>query len=404
MSLGVKFWIKDTNERGGMYLPEAGKRLPVRLISGDDRSSPPYAATQYEKLVKEDRVDVIISGGSSEIQKDALLLTERYGIVNINCGAPDDSLFEGTKFHLMASKGGLRSAASNPLRPQFFKEYGLTRVAQIFPDVWGWNTYSAGLKAAVEAAGLEMVLQWAAPLSGSYTTEFGAFAESFEDWSSIIDMVEQARPDALVIAFPSPAQYFLIREMRKRDLWYAYIEMTYGASMMKTGLGPEDLIYLFGGPGPSVLAASLPPPSSESEHEVTVGYTRGQFEARVREVMWPFEPSVVGLSHYLGLALWEYPVAAGSSIDGGTVMKTALGNPDGMADMLGPIEFLPNGMQKSAAPLGGGVVRQFLRDPSSGELQAVSVYPKEAAVREAEIPSPKWSARELPWRGYSLGK
>ena len=90
MSLGVKFWIADTNARGGMFVPEVGRRLPVRLVTGDDRSSPPHAVELYRQMLEQDGVDVVVSGGSSEIQELAVPLTEAAGIVNLNAGAPED--------------------------------------------------------------------------------------------------------------------------------------------------------------------------------------------------------------------------------------------------------------------------------------------------------------------------
>lgn len=392
MSMGVKFWIADVNARGGLHVPALGRRLPVRLVGADDRSHPPTAIAHYERILAEG-VDVVVSGGSSEIQELLVPLTEKAGIVNINAGAPSDDLFNGTRYHLLATGTALRGLASNPLRPKFWKQHGLTRIAQIYPETGGWIPYSEGLKAAAEAEGLTMVLRWTAPALGRWSTQYGTLPEDFTDWSGIIDRVEAARPDALVIAFPAPAQYHLLREMRRRDLWYPYVEITYGQAMTKTGLGADDLLYVF---NTGAFVPVVEKSATGGALPVTVGYTRSQFAQRTAELMPRAGAGAVGLSHYLALAMWEYLVQAGGSIDADTVMKTALSNPPGMANMLGPIEFLPNGMRRltDASDL---TIGQIQRDPDSGDLCTVTVAPDERAAGAVVLPSPTWGRRVAPW-------
>jgi len=53
-------WVAQINERGGLYVSEYGRRLPVKVIVYDDQSDAVTATRLYEKLISEDKVDVLI--------------------------------------------------------------------------------------------------------------------------------------------------------------------------------------------------------------------------------------------------------------------------------------------------------------------------------------------------------
>ena len=60
------FWKEAVNGQGGIEVQ--GKRHPVELIFYDDKSEPQTSAKLVEKLITEDRVDLLLGGfGSSQI-------------------------------------------------------------------------------------------------------------------------------------------------------------------------------------------------------------------------------------------------------------------------------------------------------------------------------------------------
>ncbi len=54
--------VADTNNAGGIFLKEEGKKLPVKLITIDDESDPGKAAAAVERLIKRNKVDLLLSG------------------------------------------------------------------------------------------------------------------------------------------------------------------------------------------------------------------------------------------------------------------------------------------------------------------------------------------------------
>ncbi len=54
--------VDDVNKTGGILVKEYGKKLPVRLIVADDESDPGKAAAAVERLIKLDKVDLLLGG------------------------------------------------------------------------------------------------------------------------------------------------------------------------------------------------------------------------------------------------------------------------------------------------------------------------------------------------------
>jgi len=70
--------IEDYNAKGGLYVPEYGKRLNITLKSYDDESNEMKCLTLIEKLITEDNVDLMFAPWSTEFNVAAFQLFEQY--------------------------------------------------------------------------------------------------------------------------------------------------------------------------------------------------------------------------------------------------------------------------------------------------------------------------------------
>ena len=55
-----RIWIDDVNAKGGIYVEEYGKKLPVELLVYDDKSDHNTMTRLIEKLITEDKVDLLL--------------------------------------------------------------------------------------------------------------------------------------------------------------------------------------------------------------------------------------------------------------------------------------------------------------------------------------------------------
>jgi len=75
-----KLAIKEVNDRGGIEIQKLGHKLPVRLIVYDDESNPEKSASLIERLIIEDKVDVLLGGMTTPIVKPQTEVAEKYHI------------------------------------------------------------------------------------------------------------------------------------------------------------------------------------------------------------------------------------------------------------------------------------------------------------------------------------
>lgn len=89
----IKLWVDDVNARGGLL----GHKVVVRLL--DDKSEIQTAIKLYEKLITEDKVDVLLAPYSSGITEAVANVNERYKMPFVAYGAASTPIWEkGRKY------------------------------------------------------------------------------------------------------------------------------------------------------------------------------------------------------------------------------------------------------------------------------------------------------------------
>ena len=58
---GLKLWMEQKNAEGGVYVKAFDKKIPLKLVAYDDQSNTATAATLYNQLITQDKVDILIS-------------------------------------------------------------------------------------------------------------------------------------------------------------------------------------------------------------------------------------------------------------------------------------------------------------------------------------------------------
>jgi len=60
--------VADVNAKGGIFIKEANKKLPVRLVIADDQSDPAKVTDAMERLIKIEKANLLLSthGGDHE--------------------------------------------------------------------------------------------------------------------------------------------------------------------------------------------------------------------------------------------------------------------------------------------------------------------------------------------------
>jgi len=75
---GYEVTARLVNRKGGIYVRELNKNLPIELIMYDDKSDPSTAAKLYERLITVDKVDFVLSPWGSSIGFPVTGICQKY--------------------------------------------------------------------------------------------------------------------------------------------------------------------------------------------------------------------------------------------------------------------------------------------------------------------------------------
>src|SRR2546422_7286750 len=107
----IKLWVDEVNARGGLL----GHTIVLRLL--DDKSDIQTSIKLYEKLITEDKVDVLLAPYSSGITEAVANVNERYKMPFLAYGASSTPIWEKGRryiFNIVAVAQGHPEGARHP--------------------------------------------------------------------------------------------------------------------------------------------------------------------------------------------------------------------------------------------------------------------------------------------------
>ena len=87
--------IEEINKQGGIFIKEAGKKLPLKLKLMDTASDPTKAADVASKLILNDKVDIMVALHTPDTVNPVTSMCERYQVPCVALDAPVDAWLTG---------------------------------------------------------------------------------------------------------------------------------------------------------------------------------------------------------------------------------------------------------------------------------------------------------------------
>jgi branched-chain amino acid transport system substrate-binding protein len=87
-------WVESVNAKGGIYVKEYGKKLPIEWIQYDDKSDHGTMVKLIEKLILDDKVDFLFPPCSTSWLFAAAPIANKYGYVLLGAEGGAESLEE----------------------------------------------------------------------------------------------------------------------------------------------------------------------------------------------------------------------------------------------------------------------------------------------------------------------
>ncbi len=201
---GIKMWVQDVNARGGIL----GRK--VDLVYYDDESKPDTGAKLYEKLITDDKVDLLLGPYSSGVTLAASTVAEKHGFPMVSSGASSTKIWgRGYK-----NVFGLYTPGTTYMNQilSFAKQKGLKKVALIYADTAFPRNVAKGVKATAKKLRLKIVFE---EEYGKATTDFAAMIQKMKrdapdvviggsylpDSTAFVRQAKENRLDAKIFAF-----------------------------------------------------------------------------------------------------------------------------------------------------------------------------------------------------------
>lgn len=241
-----KLWHKRVNDAGGIMLKKYNKKVPIEIVAYDDQGKPDELLKLTERLVQQDKVDMLLAPYATHMNLAVAPLVQRFQYPVIMTTAISDKLHEVAKnwpyaFWSVSLPREATAEIANVLA-QLKKEGKLKgRVATIHVNLQiGVEMHAAFLEAA-KKNDLEVVLSKGYP--------FGA-----SDLQPLVREAMAANADAFV-AFSYPPDTFMLTEQAQTvgynpDFMYLAIGTPFPGYKAKFGAKVESIL-MYGGIDPN---------------------------------------------------------------------------------------------------------------------------------------------------------
>ncbi|WP_109510420.1 amino acid ABC transporter substrate-binding protein [Nocardioides speluncae] len=178
---GYKAWAKYVNENGGLL----GKDVRLEIL--DDQSSADRVASDYEKLISQEKVDLVFGPFSTRLVVPAAQVAKDYGYLFVEPAGAAEEVFTQGFDHLFYAAPAVADDHYNLLADKILAMPADQRPKTVayasMDDPFAMGT-AYGLKDKLEAAGVKTVVDEVYPPN---TTDFSSIAAQIAD--SKADMV-----------------------------------------------------------------------------------------------------------------------------------------------------------------------------------------------------------------------
>lgn len=356
------FWQETIQAQGGIEIQK--KKYPVELTFYDDKSEPQTSAKLVEKLITEDKVDLILGGfGSSQVIA-ASAVSEKFRYPMTSGAASTLKLFDrGFKYYfslLGKAPEEVRGCVEilptlNP-RPE--------TAAIIGANIPFSADAADGFKAYAAKRGIKII-------------HFELFPLALTDYNSLLNKVKEKKPDVLLVGSHSLVAIRVMKGLKEIQFAPKGIFFSYGPTV-------PDFLDSLGKDAEHVFAASEWTPNLPYRDEV-FGSARDFFKKYMKR--FRRAPDFVEAASVAGALIQQQAVKdlglrpPFKDQDRVEIMKYLYSRR--FDNFYGPIRFAPDGANEIHPP----IVVQI----QGGKL--VHVYPPESAEGKPIYPMKSWKDR-----------
>jgi branched-chain amino acid transport system substrate-binding protein len=220
MLKGLQMWAHDVNGRGALL----GRT--VEIVYYDDKSDPATSASLYERLISEDKVDLLIGPYASDVTIEASSVAERHNFPMVSGSAAASSIWgRGYKNIFQVD-----SPAENYMDGliESAHEAGLSRIALAYADTDFPRAVATGVRAKAAELGMSIVFDQ-------------EYRDGSSDFTGLVRDMHATSPDLVIGGTYFDDSVALVRESKNQQFSPKAFAFTVGPALVEFGgkLGPD---------------------------------------------------------------------------------------------------------------------------------------------------------------------
>jgi branched-chain amino acid transport system substrate-binding protein len=366
---GLKLWIDQMNADGGAFVKAFNKKIPLKLIAYDDQSNTATAATLYNQLITQDKVDILISDSGSVLTSVAVPIARDHKMFLFDQTGTGVTFFTPDNPYIALMSDPVSTIWPKPLADFLTHDgpgLGIKRVAMLYATNDFTGTQASAVRKFIKesTSGVELVFDEGVPTeTSSYTV--------------LLNNIRAANPDAVIHLGYASNDIAFLRNVQDSGIKFKFLFAIYPGletELLEKNVGDKGLSYVF-----------TYVPSSEISYETNFGMSLKDYSAAWHnkyadsKIEFGFN-SVAGYT--TGLVL-EKTLATAESLDQLELRKAVFALSGNLKTLDGTFELDPNGAQiGEITPLG-----QFLPGDDNHQ-KLVTVWPHELANGKPVYPRP----------------
>lgn len=191
---GFQMWIEEVNARGGLL----GRKVALKYY--DDESRPDTGAKLYEKLVTDDKVDLLIGPYSSDVTMAASTVAEKHKFPMVSSGASSSEIWERGYQNTF----GLYTLADTYMDQilGYGKSKGLKKIALIYENTSFPRDVAKGVRNTAKRLGMQVV----------FDEEYG---KASTDFTAMIVKIKARKPDMVIGGSYLPDSTAFVRQAKE---------------------------------------------------------------------------------------------------------------------------------------------------------------------------------------------
>ncbi len=359
---GLQFWVNEVNRKGGVYIRAYRRKIPVKLIAYNDRSSTTTAATLYNQLITQDHVDILAADFGSVLTSVAVPIAQEHKMLLFDQSGTGASFFTKDNPYIV-----LTSLPTSAIWPYALADYLKTqqqikRAALIYATNDFTGSQADTLRARLKGSHVDLVYDQGVPTSTS-------------NYTVLLHNIEAAKPDAVIeFGYPNNDLAFQ-QDLRASGMKFSMVFNIFPGQLFdlfRKNIGDKTLAYKYTYPTPPLLVYN----------KVNYGMGLDTFQRAFRHVNMK-DPNFLNIAGYNAGLIIQKSLETSTSMDQ-LALRRAVESFSGKLHTLdGSFEIDP----ATGAQIGENLpVGQFI--PDEHGLGVRMLYPPELAKGKAVYPAP----------------